>query len=705
MAAARDDALMDAGRWDAVKAMLHEALERPSEDRDAYLDAACAGDAALRAELASLVAAHDDDFLEVPAFAAAADALERGRRDDLAGGRVGPFRVVREIGRGGMGTVYLADRADGTYERRVALKVISRGMDTDLVVRRFRRERQILAGLDHPDIARLFSGGTTDDGRPYLVMEYVEGEPIDVYCARHALGIPERLALFRRVCGAVQYAHQRLVVHRDLKPGNILVAPDGAPKLLDFGIAKVLRPAGERTEATRRATTLHAMTPEYASPEQRAGEPVTTLSDVYSLGVLLHELLTGRHPGVDGPSGADPERPSVVVTRPPNGSLAPPGDPSTLRRALRGDLDTIVLKAMRHEPARRYASAEQLADDVRRHAERLPVLARPDTFRYRSGRFVRRHRAAVAAACLTTLSLLGAAGATARQASVARAAQGQAERRFAEVRELATSFLFELDSAMAPLPGTMATRELIVRRALRSLDGLAREAHDDPSLLRDLAEAYRKVGDVQGAPYIANLGHTADALASYRKSAAILERLARTTPGTAPNGRRARERLSSTYAAMSAVQARAGDVDGAVRAGRRAVALCDTLLRADPTNPRYRRLLAEALLFLGRATFLRHSEPTTYEALADYERALAMRDTMLAAAPLDPRARGAAAIMRAYASYAHWRLAELTADTSHYRAALVLLSSAHDLFALNARLRPDDLHARRDAVVPLREIA
>jgi len=407
--------------------------------------------------------------------------------------RIGPYRVLRELGHGGMGTVYLAARDDDQYQKRVAVKVV-RGLDSAEVVRHFRRERQILAGLEHPNIARLLDGGTTDDGLPYLIMQHVEGQPIDRFCDERKLTVRERLQLFQGVCAAVQHAHRNLVVHRDIKPANVLVTADGVPRLLDFGIAKLLNP--EIAAEVPTATGL-AMTPDYASPEQARGGPITTATDVYSLGVVLYELLTGHRPYrvksreplevLKAICEEEPEKPSTAVAREeerpaPDGRAHPTtaetvsrtreGTPDRLRRRLRGDLDNIVMMALRKEPQRRYGSVEALSEDLRRYLEGLPVRAHKATAWYRTSKFVRRHAFGVAAVTTVLLLLVGF-GVTmaALSARVARE-RDRAEKEAARASAINTFLLDALGSAN-PFEGQ--SRETTVLEALRlaaaKLDG------------------------------------------------------------------------------------------------------------------------------------------------------------------------------------------------------------------------------------------
>jgi eukaryotic-like serine/threonine-protein kinase len=488
-------------RWQQIKAVLEDTLEREGAERSAFLDAACQGDGELRREVESLLASEDevDDFIETPVF-----RIHREEEPLAVGQRIGAYRIVREIGRGGMGSVYLAERADQEFDQRVAVKVVHRGMDTDEIVRRFRSERQILAHLDHPNIAKLFDGGTTEDGRPYFVMEHVLGQPIDQYCDERKLPVRERLELFRRVCSAVHFAHQNLIVHRDLKPGNILVTADGVPKLLDFGIAKLLDPDQEPSALTR--VDVRPMTPEYASPEQIRGEAITTASDVYSLGVLLYILLTGQPPyraaGRDPLSLAkeicetDPPRPSSVMrqVKPDGASVAP--NPESASRRLTGDLDNIVLMAMNKDPKRRYASVDQLSNDIERHLEGWPVVARKDSLGYRARKFVGRHKAGVTVAVFILLLIVGFS--VAATVLWQRAVREQQRAVREQQRTAAVSqFLENLFTASDPDEArgeTITAQELLDEGAKKIDQSLA----DQPQLRADFMETMGRVYRNQG---------------------------------------------------------------------------------------------------------------------------------------------------------------------------------------------------------------
>ena len=527
---------MNPERWAQVQEILHKAILLPSNEWPTYLEQTCSGDADLCAEVQSLLESHQkagSTFLKNPAIDWDYTAPAPDPMPNLVGRRVGVYQLVEEIGHGGMGAVYRAIRADGQYTREVAIKFVQGG--STALMERFRHERQILASLNHFNIARLLDGGTTDSGVPYLVMELIEGTRIDEYCERHKLSVHERLSRFLQVCDAVQFAHHRLIIHRDIKPGNILVTSEGVPKLLDFGIAKILESDAEAGDST--LTLFRPLTPQYASPEHIRGEPITTASDVYSLGVVLYELLAGRSPypiPASTPHEAarsacefEPAKPSAAVVSGQcfrNGSKgkSEKADEAAavakLAKQLRGDLDNIVLKALQKDPQRRYPSVEQFAEDIRRTIAHLPILARKDTARYRAAKFIRRHKAGVATAAAIVAILVGGIIATQREARIA-------ERRFNDVRSLANSLIFDVHDSIKDLPGSTPARKIIVDRALQYLNSLARESASDVALQRELATAYEKVGTVQGDYLQNNLGDTHGALASYEKALEIRKRI------------------------------------------------------------------------------------------------------------------------------------------------------------------------------------
>jgi tetratricopeptide (TPR) repeat protein len=558
-------------RWQKIKQVAVEALECDSSERAEFVAQACAGDATLQREIDLLLA---QDAQSIDDFAADARMqMQTEGATQLFGQRLGAYQIVNEIGRGGMGAVYLAQRADGQFDKKVAIKILKRGTDTDEVLHRFQGERQILARLEHPNIARLIDGGTTNDGLPYFVMEHVAGTPLIQYAVEQGLSIEERLHLFQEVCAAVSYAHRNLVIHRDLKPSNILITKEGEVRLLDFGIAKPVESGSDAPAVT--VTMLRVMTPEYASPEQVKGDPVTTVSDVYSLGVVLYELLTGTRPYQFKRGNSEefskaiaeqePTRPSTAVAK---------GDGSSklqvpISKLLRGDLDNVVLKALRKEPERRYASVDQLSDDIRRHLEGLPVKARKDTFAYRAGKFVRRHKLPLAAASLFLLALIAGVVVATLEAHRARLAEAKAERRFGQVRQLAHSVVFDYHDAIADLPGSTKVRERLVKDALNYLDNLSHEAGNDVGLRRELATAYEKIGRVQGNSYYSNLGDIPGGMRSYRRSLEIREGLLTAEP----NNRELRLETAASHEGVGDMHYTIGDLPAGLTSYKRALQL------------------------------------------------------------------------------------------------------------------------------------
>lgn len=547
--------MSDSARWERVKRLFSRAAELDRDARRAFLDREIGEDAELRAQVEQLLAADDEaeEFLE--AGAAPPGASKPDGSSPWIGRRFGAYEVVGELGRGGMGIVLLGRRADGRYDREVALKVVPAALVQGRLKERFETEVRILAELDHPNVAGLLDAGETDEGLAYLVMEYVDGPRIDLFADERSLDVAARLKLFRAVLDGVDYAHGRGVVHRDLKPSNILVTHDGTPKLVDFGIAKLLNPAGADDETVVLTRTGHRMlTPEYASPEQVRGEPVDPRSDIYSLGVVLFRLLTGRPPYTldsTAPRSAErvicekaPSRPSDAVTRTvpldPEATRQAP-DPDVLarqrsstrdrlQRLLRGDLDTIVLHALAKDPERRYATAGAFGDDVDRHLEGRPIRARNPGPVYRFQRFVRRRWVPIAAALVV---LLGGAGLAwqAREAALQRRA---AESTGAELTSLVASVLTTLNTDLSGEDqGPTATRIAAVEAAVAALDSVVARAEGAPTerLLIALAAAYQNVAMLQGHPSSSNVGRIEDSEASFRTAQALLERVAEANGG------------------------------------------------------------------------------------------------------------------------------------------------------------------------------
>ena len=505
-------------RFLRIEAIFHQALAAPDEAREDLIATQCKGDCALAAEVRSLLDACEAEEQLTASCRLGPDA---GRDNQTGRKRVGPYELDRLLGRGGMGAVYLARRADGQFEQTVAIKLIDLPLATDLFRERFRQERQILAELQHPYIARLLDGGVTTQGDLYLVMEYVDGVPIHRFCEEQRLSVPQRIALFMRACEAVQFAHQNFVVHRDLKPDNILVAEDSTPRLLDFGTAKLLSPslAGPDSKLTREGYL--SFTPQYGSPEQVLGNPITTASDTYSLGVLLYLLLTGTLP-YELKELTTAEMLRVICEEPPR----KPAQEAGSQKRLDADLEAILLKALRKEPQDRYLSTEQLASDLHAYLEGLPVAARRGTLRYRAGKFIRRHRWGLAAAALLAATLVAGVAGVLWQARVANEERRQAEARSADLRQLSNSLLSELDEAIKQLPGSTGVQKLLVTRVLEHLDRMAKDARGDRQTQLDLVDAYTRLGNIQGNAYDQNLGDPAGAFVSLGKALAIAAPLA-----------------------------------------------------------------------------------------------------------------------------------------------------------------------------------
>ena len=698
---------MSADRWQRLNEIFHAALPLGPDERRVYVSEACEGDESLRLDLEGLLDAHHRADLDSSVIGRFEGALDELGPPALAGRRVGAYRVSAEIGRGGMGAVWCADRADGQFEQRVAIKVIKRGMDTAQVLERFRAERQILASLDHPNIARLIDGGTTDDGLPYFVMEHIQGQPIDEYADDRRLSVRQRLELFLHVCDAVSYAHQRLVGHRDIKPQNILVTTGGVPKLLDFGIAKVVHDASQQGALTLGGH--QPLTPDYASPEQIEGRNTTTQTDVYSLGVVLYELLTGQSPyrprTWSAPDvckevlSSDVERPSAAVCRPREAATrrrgpgdsdrAAPrvGNADRLRGHLRGDLDAIVLSALRKEPARRYASVEQFAGDIRRHLAGLPVRARTDSLWYRGTKFASRNRAASAATVLITVALAAGTVATAwqasearRQAQLAQDAHARAERRFSEVRKLANTLLFDYHDAIKDLPGATPVRERLLHDARDHLNRLAAEAGGDPSLQRELALAYSRLAAAQGGSAAASLGDTQGSIDSYLKSLDILGALL----AREPRDRATRHEVGMVSTDLAYALWETGDMGRALAHARNARGVFEALIAESPPDLNLRLGLARAYDAIG---VLEGESGRTAQALDVHRRQLQLLESSSDAERRSPRVRRALSIAHHHIADAEAASGDLAGALESHRTSLRLRTSLWTEFPHNGDYR------------------
>jgi tetratricopeptide (TPR) repeat protein len=577
--------------WLQVEPLLTTALEMNAAERAAWLEALGASNPEVAPLLRRMLDTHEraeraGDMETVPRLAPSPPASSPHSPAD----RIGPFRLLRQVGRGGMGEVWLAEQADGRVERQVALKLPALHLQGGVWDERFRRERDILARLTHPNIARLYDAGVAENGQPYLAMEYVEGESLTDYVTSHALALPARLQLFRQVLAATGHAHRHLVVHRDLKPANILIDQSGQVKLLDFGIAKLL----DDEEATADAQDLtraggRVMTKRYAAPEQVSGEAITTATDIYTLGVVLEELAGATREG-------------------------------------NRDVDAIINKARRPEPADRYASIEQFDDDIVRHLERRPVKARAGTWRYLAGRFVVRNKLPLAMAAAVFVTLAAGLVMVEQQRRVAVAEKARAQKHFASVRKLANVFIFEVHGEIEALPGSLKAREMLIKTSLEYLDALVGEAGNDPSLMYELAAAYRNIGNIQGQPGAANTGDLSSSLANFEKSKRLFVALEPLRPDDIDV---VRDQMRLSYAMARAYFVRAdprwqAEIAGTIKLAQRVTAL-------PGAGPRDRARVASALAEQAHLSSLQFGQSPAVE--ADIVKAIEILEGLLREMP------------------------------------------------------------------------
>ena len=718
-------ALLDSGEstplaLDKCGVIVQTALERRRTERLAFVEGACGNDEELKARvLATLSAADisanpavrvikpaveptpasaDDEATRIAPRATTAPQVAPAALpvtaptwlpgQPMEGRRIGPYQLLHSLGKGGMGSVYAASRADQEYKKIVAIKLVTVGLGTEEMLRRFRNERQVLAGLDHPYIARLLDGGSTDDGFPYLVMEFVEGLTITQYCESHQLSITDKLKLFQKVCSAVQFAHQNLVVHRDLKPANILVCSNGEPKLLDFGIAKLMTAEFSAEEIELNRGEAQPMTLRYASPEQVRGEPITTASDIYSLGVLLYELLAGVHPFQSALTSRseieqairarEPAKPSDAVKARANATTANNTEKhrtAKLVKELCGDIDIIVLTALQKQPRERYPSSESFAWDITRYLNGFPVYARRDDMGYRSRKFIRRHAATVMGAALVVIALIVSSIVSLQFAQTARAQKANAQSRFEDVRKLARFVLFDLNEKIRNSP--TEARKVLVTEALDYLNRLAKDSVGDASLQRELTDGYLKVGDLQGNPNEPNLGDSSGARASYTKALDI----AQTQAGSDPNDTHAREALARVNTKLGDLSEYSGNQSEALKSYRQGQAILERLIEKDPSAKN------SLVLVFQKIGTVQLQLGDTKAALDSFRRYLQIAEELSTANRSDVNARRLVAI-------AYQKLGATMADAGALSESLEKLNMARSIYEELEALHPQSSNRR-----------
>ena len=608
---------MNAERWAALRCLIEEAMELPGGERVAFVEGR-ATDAEMARDARELIEldTQASSIFEISGWE------EQREGASVPQANVGSYHLVEELGRGGMGVVYRAERADGVYQQTVALKILQESIFGTGLGQRFQQERQILARLQHPGIARLLDGGVTEDGRPYLVLEYVDGQQIDEFCESTALDVDARLRLFLRVAEAVQYAHQQFVLHLDIKPANILVTKDGEPRLLDFGISRILAEDGKTLQ------TLKILTPRYASPEQASDAPLGIASDVFSLGTLLYRLLTGVLPyPIEDASPYDAAR--MIMTEDP----ARPSDaaPKELRGRLRGDLDTILLQALRKEPERRYATVAAFAEDIERHLSSRPVLAHRDSFGYRTSKFLRRNRASVVAAALVLTVIAGSVAAVVRAAVIARRERETAERRLTDVRQIAHSYIFELTKQLQDIPGTLEIRGQVVQRALGYLEAMSKEKSPDADLQHELAGGYYVIGLLQGDPSLPSMGDERASERSIGKALEMQRKISAANPGDLSE----RGRVVMMENALGDLLKSEGEITAAADMHRDSLAMAQPIVLAGPKMHRFYDAIPAAWLlstaYAGDGQIWNYADPQ--EAVPYLNEAQGLMDRWVAANP------------------------------------------------------------------------
>jgi serine/threonine protein kinase len=636
-------------RWRRLEEVFQSALDIPQERRPAYLESVCGDDVELRQEIESLLARDDkasdaeENLVIAGIIEGAAASLfdDETPADAMVGAELGNYRIIREIGRGGMGAVYLAVRADQAFEKQVAIKLVKRGIDTDSVLQRFWYERRILAGLEHPYIARLIDGGTSPDGRPYFVMEYVDGRQLDAYVREEDLSIHDCCELFRKICEAVSYAHRNLIIHRDIKPGNILVTADGTPKLLDFGIARLLSVDPGQQTLTGPVNAL-PLTPEFASPEQARGEAVTTATDVYSLGATLCAVLPSDVP-------------------------------------VPADLATIAGKALREESEQRYASVAELSDDLRRYLTGLPIMAREQTLAYQASKFVRRHRFGVTVFLAANLLIVAGVGGIVWESRKADVQRKEAEQRLSQAVAMAEQTLKDVNSSIASLPGTTQARRQMVHTTLDYLNTLSKDSGGDPRVLTALATAYVRVGEVLGNSDFPNLGDLPGALATYKRALGVIQPLL----AKEPNSLRIQMLASEAHQGTCDILESQGQSADAETECQAAVDLASRALAQNPDDPETQYRSIDAQTVRGRMLYTAHPAETE----KDMRQQLPMAVRLAAADPENLDYQNKLSEVESLLGTTANRLNRLPESLEHYRKAAEVRERIYHRNSRNTRIQ------------------
>ncbi len=614
---------MEKSVWAQLKPILEKALTLDPENKEAYLKEACSGDPKLHAEAIRMLANESELTFEWPPafwFAGKASTCQEGQL-------LGRYKLIKEIGRGGMGTVFLAERVDGEYDQKVAIKILQDGRTSAALVQKLRNERQILASLKHPNIVNILDGGSTDQGIPFIVMEYVDGKSITDYIEEQQLGLNQKLHLFQKLCDVISFAHQKLIIHRDIKPSNILITRSGEIKLLDFGIAKILNTQDQTFQETQQLF----ITPEYASPEHIKGQPLGMSSEVYSLGILFYQILTGINPFTTTSGSLSSWLEVICEYNPP----PPSKQIQKINPKLDSDLDHICLKALRKDPKERYHSVDHFSQDIARYLSHLPVIATRGQWPYRAKKFALRNRTFILSGLAILLTILAGLFSSLYQAGMAKAM-------FNDLRSLTGSMLFEFYDGVASLEGTTAVKELVISRAITYLEKLESRNSGNPELMNEVSDGYQRLGNIQGNSYVANMGKTGDAYISYSKAVRISESL---VIKNSTNQKYAFS-LSQAYLGLGDIMYTLGRLDTTLVLYQKSNHLLSELSDKHPDSLKYRLALSESFNRIGDVSGMYgySNLGNTSMAISSYHKSIEILEKGLAREPGNAAFRNALAV-------------------------------------------------------------